>query len=265
MPTDHPPSEPYILDPESLGDSRSWLAQNPGFQYNLLGAAAAEQFVLSRFRHNKAIIKMYQALRNPGMKTDFLRYLILFAEGGVYSDLDTWAFKPIDAWVPQELRGRVGAIIGLEFDQLDGDPWPGFGDEPSYMTHMVQFCQWTFAATPGHPFLASMIRRTMEKIESLATSHQSPLSELNVTGYEVVTSTGPAAWTDAVFEEIQKADPEIRSLTELSNLTETRLLGDILVLTIDGFGMGQPHSQSTPDPSDPAVLVKHNFRQTWAR
>lgn len=159
MPTDHPEAEPYILDPESLGDSRSWLAQNRGYQYNLLGAAAADEFVLDKFRHNHAIIDTYQDLRNPGMKTDFLRYLVLFAEGGVYSDLDTWAFQPIDRWVPRELRGRVQAIVDPEFDQLDGGPWPGFGDEPSHMTRgpvlSVDHRRGTGASYPGQHGTAS--------------------------------------------------------------------------------------------------------------
>lgn len=155
MPADHPTTEsgqePYVLDPESLGDSRSWLAQNPGYQYNLLGAAAADEFVRAHFRQSHpAVVNLYEALRNPSMKTDLLRYLVLFAEGGVYSDLDTWAFQPVDRWVPRALLqqqqqgglgGQVRAIVGLEFDQLRGDPWPGFDGEPSYMTHVVQFCQ----------------------------------------------------------------------------------------------------------------------------
>lgn len=277
VPADHPTTEsgqePYVLDPESLGDSRSWPAQNPGYQYNLLGAAAADEFVRAHFRHSyPALVGMYEALRNPGMKTDLLRYLVLFAEGGVYSDLDTWAFQPVDRWVPegllQQRGGQVRAIVGLEFDQLDGDTWPGFDGEPSYMTHVVQFCQWTIAAAPGHPLLANMLRRVVANTERLAAAHDLPVAELhlaNVKGYEVVTATGPGAWTEAVFEELQRADPTIESLAELSNLTAPRLVEDILVLTIDGFGMGQPHSHATPDPSDPAVLVKHNFRHTSAR
>jgi alpha 1,6-mannosyltransferase len=38
----------------------------------------------------------------------------------------------------------------------------------------------------------------------------------------------------------------------------------MLVLTIDGFGMGQPHSNSTNDGSIPAAaLVKHLFKGSW--
>lgn len=33
------------------------------------------------------------------LKADFFRYLILFARGGVYTDIDTVSLKPIDEWI----------------------------------------------------------------------------------------------------------------------------------------------------------------------
>lgn len=249
---------------QSLSDTRSWLAKNPGFEYTLLGAKAADDFVNAHFSGSPSILHTYHALRNPGMKTDLLRYLIMLAKGGVYSDLDTEALRPVDDWVPEHLRGSVRAVVGIEFDQLDGEPWPGLGDEPSYMTHVVQFCQWTLAATPGHPLFTSMVDETVGVIQKLAAANESTISQLSPTGYEVITTTGPAAWTDVVFRYLQEADANLESLSELSNMTEPRLIGDVLVLTIDGFGMGQPHSQSTNDGSIPeSALIKHNFRHTW--
>lgn len=183
----------------------------------------------------------------------------------MYSDLDTWALKPIDFWVPEHLRegGPVRAIVGLEWDQLDGDPWPGFADEPSYMTHVVQFCQWTLAAAPGHPLFRDAIRTTVERIADLSASKQTPISDLDITGYEVVTTSGPSAWTDVVFEELKRAEPSL-TLNDLSDMKEPRLIGDILVLTIDGFGMGQPHSHSSKGNEIPeAALAKHGFRHSW--
>lgn len=263
-PADFEGTTPFSIDPKSLGDTTSWVALNPGYQYELLGAVSADEFVLKHFSNDKKIIDTYFTLQNPGLKTDLLRYLVLWVEGGVYSDLDTWALKPIDAWVPEYLRDQVRAVVGIEFDQLDGDPWPGFGDEPSYMTHVVQFCQWTLAAAPGHPLFDSIVQTSLDRIDELAAVHKTSISDLDPTGYEVVTTTGPSAWTDVVFEQLQKADPKLQSLKELSDMKEPRLIGDILVLTIDGFGMGQPHSHATTGGSIPdAALAKHGFRHSW--
>lgn len=186
-PADAKEKPPNSIDPKALGDTRSWIGLNPGYQYQLLGAgtASADDFVTKHFSHDSSIIDTYFALKSPGLKTDLLRYLILWVEGGVYADLDTWAIKPIDDWVPEHLKAenKVRAIVGLEWDQLDGEPWPGFGDEPSYMTHVVQFCQWTLAAAPGHPLFENAIRTSVKRIADLADAKQVSIAELNPIGY----------------------------------------------------------------------------------
>lgn len=175
------------IDPKALGDTTSWIGLNPGYQYTLLGAGttSSDDFVIKHFSHEKSIIDTYFSLRNPGLKTDLLRYLILWVEGGVYADLDTWAIKPIDAWVPEQLRsgGKVRAVVGLEWDQLDGEPWPGPGGEPSWATHVVQFCQWTLAAVPGHPLFENAVETALERISDLAAAKKTPISDLDPTGY----------------------------------------------------------------------------------
>ncbi|KAL2280887.1 hypothetical protein FJTKL_12199 [Diaporthe vaccinii] len=263
-PADFDGPGPFRLKSKSLSDTKSWLAMNPGYQYGLLGSKSADDFVNKHFSDNLSILEAYHTLQNPGMKTDLLRYLIMLAEGGVYSDLDTWALRPIDHRVPQYLRGSVRAVVGIEFDQLDGEFPPGFGDEPSYMTHVVQFCQWTLAAVPRHPIYRTMVDETVRAVRSLAAEKETTVSNLRPSGYEVIITTGPAAWTDVVFRQLQTADPNLVSLRQLSNMTQPMLIGDVLVLTIDGFGMGQEHSHSTNDGSVPdAALLKHNFRHSW--
>jgi alpha 1,6-mannosyltransferase len=191
------------------------------------------------------------------MKSDLLRYLILGVEGGVYTDTDTWALKPIDQWVPEHLRDQVRLIVGIEFDRRDGDAWPE-------MSHWLQFCQWTIAAAPGHPVFRRMVSRIMDSVDQLSEEHQVPVHELSPSSFEVLNSTGPAAWTDVVFEQLQEYDPLLKETRDLSFMTEPKLYGDILVLHIDGFGMGQPHSHSTDDGSTPdGALARHFFRGTW--
>lgn len=186
-PADAKEKQSDSINPKALGDAASWVALNPGYQYQLLGAGttSGDDFVTKHFSHDKTIMDTYFSLRSPGLKTDLLRYLVLWIEGGVYTDLDTWAIKPINTWVPEHLKaeGRVQAVIGLEWDQLDGEPWPGFGDEPSYMTHVVQFCQWTFVAAPGHPLLENAIQTSIKRIADLATTKNSSISDLDPNGY----------------------------------------------------------------------------------
>lgn len=247
----------FTIDPSKLVDTASWLARNPDYHYRLVTSKWADAFVDAQFGSKSEIAQVYHELRNPGLKSDLLRYLVLFIEGGVYSDTDTEGLQPIDKWVGADMKDRVKLIVGVEFDQRDGGRW---ADIP----HFLQFCQWTIAAAPGHPIFPDMVARSLRSLKDLSVTYNKSLGDMKPTSFEVMNSTGPAAWTEVVFSHLQKADPTLQSLKDLSSMTNPRLYGDILVLTIDGFGVGQVHSGSTNDGSNPPwAFVRHHFRGSW--
>jgi alpha 1,6-mannosyltransferase len=116
--------------------------------------------VSQHFAHKPKVVEVYNNLPNVGMKSDLLRYLILDVEGGVYTDTDTIALKPIDVWVPPEYRDKARLIVGIEFDRRDGGAW---ADIP----HWLQFCQWTIAAAPDHPVFKRMVARVLHSVDEL--------------------------------------------------------------------------------------------------
>lgn len=249
--------ENFTIDPIFLGDTASWIARNPDYTYTLVSSKHADDFMQAHFSGNHDILHIYNSLRNPGMKSDFLRYLILYVEGGTYADTDVYAHKPVDAWIPAEFRSRAKVVVGVEFDRLDNQNWGEVHPD-------LQFCQWTIAAAPGHPLFMHMTYRAMDALRDLERTRNKTLSQLHVEGWDVINSTGPASWTDAVFEQLQTVDPDLTQLRQLSGMREPRLYGDILVLPIDSFGMGQPHSNSTNDGTVPeTALIEHNFRGSW--
>lgn len=246
----------YVADPK-LRETATWIGMNTGYQYRLVGRDWGNRFVGEHFGANKTLAETYRAITNHGLKSDLLRYMVLHREGGVYSDIDTLALEPIDNWVPEKLRSKARLIVGIEFDKRDGPSW---ADIP----HDLQFCQWTIGAAPGHPVFLSMIDRALTTLKELTTEHKTTIGSFKPTSFETMNSTGPAAWTDVVFSHIKMADPNINELTDLSRMHEPRLFGDILVLPIDGFGMGQDHSGSTNDGSIPwGAYVKHLFHGGW--
>lgn len=209
------------------------------------------------FSDNPTILETYQNLTHVGMKPDLLRYLLLSVEGGVYTDTDTVALKPIDLWIPEKLRDKVRLVVGLEFDQRDGGMWAD-------ITHPVQFCQWTLAAMPGHPVFPRMVAHVVQSVKKLSEKYHVALGELKPTSLEVMEATAPAAWTDVLFKELQEYEPSLSSTRNFSYMTEPRLYGDVLVYPIDAFGMGQAHSGSTNDGSIPKIaLARHLFRGSW--
>lgn len=90
------------------------------------------------------------------------------------------------------------------------------------------------------------------------------VGDLRPTSFEVMNATGPAAWTDVLFEQLRRADPRLTDLRNLSAMAGPRIYGDIMVLNIDGFGVGQVHSGGINDGTYPqTAFVTHNFRGSW--
>ncbi|KAH8168459.1 glycosyltransferase sugar-binding region containing DXD motif domain-containing protein [Sarocladium implicatum] len=250
--------ELYNVDPDQLKETSSWLAKNIDYEYHLVGPRTADDFVESNFASYPRLLSAYRNIPNMGMKSDLLRYLLLSREGGVYSDIDTVAIRPIDAWIPRRLRDHVRLVVGIEFDKRDGANW---ADIP----HDLQFCQWTIAAAPGHPVFAKMVDRLLDSLDDMVVAHNNtPLAEIVPGSFEVMNSTGPAAWTDVVFETLQGFDPSLNETKDLSFMTTSRVIGDVLILPINGFGMGQGHSASTNDGTiPPEALIQHMFWGSW--
>ncbi|KAG9258761.1 glycosyltransferase family 32 protein [Emericellopsis atlantica] len=245
------------ITPDQLGDTASWLALNPDFSYTLIGPKGANDLILEAFPEQPQVVKVFEDLPNVAMKSDLLRYGVLHTHGGVYTDTDTVAIRGVDQWIPADIRDQVRLVVGIEYDRRDDRPWPG-------IFHWVQFCQWTIAAAPGHPVFEGMIARALRSIMELANQGERAFVDLHLSTLEVMNSTGPAAWTEIVFEHLQAFDPSLNTTADLSYMEEPTLFGDILVLPIDGFGMGQQHSHSSNDGSVPsAALARHLFRGSW--
>ncbi|CAK7211301.1 hypothetical protein SBRCBS47491_001077 [Sporothrix bragantina] len=200
------------------------------------------------------VLKQYEAMSRRVLRADFLRYLVLALEGGVYSDVDTYIVRDIRDWVPEKFRAETHLIVGLEADS--SPPVKG-------TTYEVQFCQWTLSSAPNHPTMWTMLDRILAKIRSI----KGGILSTKLTDKDVLAITGPAAWTEVVFEHLDQVagtgvgQPRITWET-LSGMKEPQLYGDTLVLPIDGFATGVPHSHASGGKSE-QTLVRHQFQGKW--
>lgn len=76
------------------------------------------------YSHDSYILNTYLELGSTILRADYLRYLVLAAEGGIYSDLGTDAVQPIDSWFADHSDKQTRAIVGLEFDILQRTELP---------------------------------------------------------------------------------------------------------------------------------------------
>lgn len=200
------------------------------------------------------VVEAYEALPLPVLKADFFRYLILLARGGIYSDIDTHALQPAIDWIPPSFKpDSLGLVVGIEADP-DREDWA------QWYSRRIQFCQWTIQAKPGHPILREIVANiTME------TLHRKKTGSLRHNLDKVVDWTGPAVWTDTIFEYFNdpvyfdiKSPQSVISWRNFTGIKEAKKVGDVVVLPITSFSPGIGHS-GAGEYDDPMAFVRHDF------
>ncbi|KAL8947231.1 MAG: hypothetical protein Q9222_006467 [Ikaeria aurantiellina] len=236
---------------------RSWEKKNRKHKHKLLDAKAGRKIIWKHYRNNPEIINTYFDLRSPILRADYLRYLVLAAEGGVYSDLDTEAIKPIQDWDSNfPNKTAVRAIIGIEYDQLKSTIIP----EGLYMP--IQFCQWTLAFSAHHPLMISMVKSVTRGLLQLSQSHGVPLSQLQPRVEDVLFTTGPVKWTQEVFAYLSSVAGEEMIYQNFTGLRKPQMVGDVVVLPIRSFATGLGYAGSGFAVSDD-TLLRHTFQGSW--
>ncbi|KAI9172354.1 Acyl-CoA ligase SID4 [Paramyrothecium foliicola] len=237
----------------------SWSGQHPGFIHEVITDDVAVSLLRLLYATVPEVLEAYNALPLPVLKADFFRYLILFARGGIYSDIDTYAIKSALEWIPEDIpRETVGLVIGIEAD-------PDRPDWAEWYSRRIQFCQWTIQSKPGHPVLRDVITRITN--ETLSLKRAGKVSHISDKG--VVDLTGPAVWTDTImdyfndgrFFKLEESGSKI-DYHNFTGMQNRRRVGDVVVLPITSFspGVGQ---MGAGEPDDPMAFVKHDFEGSW--
>lgn len=236
-------------------EEASWTKLHPGFTHEVITDAVAANLVKLFYAAIPEVLEAYEALPLPVLKADFFRYLILLARGGVYSDIDTSAIKSTLEWIPEVVhRDTVGLVVGIEAD-------PDRPDWEDWYSRRIQFCQWTMQSKPGHPVLREVVSRIT--LETLRRKRSNMLN--GVKDHRVIEFTGPAVWTDTIFDYFN--DPRFFDMSNskgaidwknFTGMEVTKKVGDVIVLPITGFspGVGQ---MGAKDIDDPMAFVKHGF------
>lgn len=99
----HTPAEPEF---EFREQESSWSEHHPGFIHEVVTDELAVSLLGLLYATIPEVLEAYDALPMPVLKADFFRYLILYARGGIYSDIDTYAIQSALAWLPDEVPPR---------------------------------------------------------------------------------------------------------------------------------------------------------------
>lgn len=304
--------------------TKSWDVVNEGFSHYIIPDNVIDELIIDLFAQVPEIIETWNLLPKKILKADFFRYLIIFARGGTYSDMDTLGLKSIKNWSnfnsdsllpllkkqdsfksltddeliklidPENLQTPVGLTIGIEAD-------PDRPDWNEWYARRIQFCQWTIQGKKGHPLLREVIIRIIEE-----TKRKNSLGLLNKieskdTGSDIMQWTGPAIFTDVVFDYLNNVlsngklgdgfgigsnywlknkhfnlkklivdengdqlfwNDQLINYKKFTGLTDPILLDDVMILPITSFSPGVGQMGSQSESHDLA-FVKHMFEGSW--
>lgn len=108
-----------------------------------------------------------------------------------------------------------------------------------------------------------LIENIMKWLHELSLEQGKPISEVHLDFDEVLSGTGPSAFTAAILAEMSKTVGAPVGWETFHELTEPKLVGGVLVLTVEAFAAGTGHSDSG-NHGGKGAMVKHHFHaSTW--
>ncbi|KAK6598397.1 glycosyltransferase sugar-binding region containing DXD domain-containing protein [Botrytis cinerea] len=227
------------------------LELSPSYEYEILDDEMASAYVYKWFSDRPDIITTYFSLKVPILRADVLRYLILWAEGGMWMDLDVSCDEvPINRWVLKEYREAANLVVGLEFD------WPWENDN---FLH-AQFTSWTIMAKPRSPHMMQVIDDILMDIDEVARQHNVSIDGIQMSMIpQVVDLTGPKRMTRSIVKSLNRILERELDDRDITGLRSAKLVHDVLILPGNAFAASQSNFPKDQGP----VLVTHHYAGTW--
>jgi mannosyltransferase OCH1-like enzyme len=261
--------DPLSFDQRDALTAKTWTAKNPDYRYEVLtdnnDLTWIEQYYGPEGLNREDIVDFYRNVNATIIKADLLRYLIMYAEGGVYADIDVEALRPVRRWITDRFdEADVDMVIGVEIDQ------PQFRDHPILGKKSESFCQWTFMCKPRLPVMLHLVENIMAWLGGLAAQQGVSISDVHLDFDEVISGTGPSAFTAAILQEMSRVSSSSSSSggkpitwDRFHDMDESRLVSRVLVLDVEAFAAGQGHSDSGNHNARGALVKHHYHASNW--
>lgn len=252
------------FDDDMAYRARSWIKENPTLRYEVLTDLNSLAYVKHTFGpegfNRPDIVQVYQSLTASIVKADLLRYLIMYAEGGIYADVDVQALVPFEDWIPHRFQEQsLDLIVGIETDE------PDFKNHRLLGVKAQSFCQWTFVCKRRAPAMLRLINSIMHWLHDMERVQKQGLGNLIFDFDAVLNVTGPSAFTAAVLAEMSAWAGHAIDWSEFHRLREAKVIERVLVLPAQAFAASTGHSESGSHASMGA-LVKHHFGASgWSK
>lgn len=242
-----------------------WAFKNPGFVHELFNDDTSYAVIRHLYSYVPEVLEAYESMPEVILKMDFFRYLILFARGGVYADVDTYPLQPVPNWIPENVSPtELGLIISVGSDSGS----PNWRQESH---RRLEFGQFIIQSKPGHPILREMISQITDntlrrKHEMKEGDRMSLDGSPNQRQLEISRWTGAGVWTDVVMgylnDYVKSSIYQSVTWKEFHALEGPKLVSDILVLPVKSFASDLEIPKDNK-VGDPIAFAKHFMANIW--
>ncbi|EGW30509.1 mannosyltransferase [Spathaspora passalidarum NRRL Y-27907] len=248
---------------------QTWRDKSPEYDYHMRTNAEIDVMIEELYKDIPQILHAYNILPEIMLKCDFSIYLLLFAYGGTYVDLDAVLLKPMNDWISSQKSYLskpldLGIIVGVESDRT-------FLSE-KYHGPRVQINTWTISAKKGHPMLAELISNITEyTLWREETGTLNTILEANEV-FHIINWTGPGKFTHMVYKALnnilQSDFNNYETLIDAYFFGSIRLpivIGDIMVLPVTCLHAEKNSKWKAGNVDDPLAYVKHIGSGVWKK
>ena len=167
----------------------SWKSLNPSWEFKYVSKKERALFVEKHF--GKEWKTIYDSYRVDVLRSDLWRYMCLYINGGLYSDLDMVCKKPIESWLKIESKFVISS-------------------EPN----VWGYTQSIFASEPSSIFLKDLLNNIKNK-------YYQNVKYKNVVDYEI-NEVGYIIFTNSILKTLEKNKDGVQEfLGEDSNIIHT--------------------------------------------
>ncbi|XXG99570.1 Hairy/enhancer-of-split with YRPW motif protein 2 [Hypoxylon texense] len=190
------------------------------------------------------IVDFYRSVNATIIKADLLRCLIMYAEEGVYADIDVEALRQVHMFIPDRYdESEIDMVSGVEIDQ------PEFKDHEILGGKSQTFCQWTYMAKPQQAVMLKLVESIQDWLTNLAKKQNVPIGEV-VLDFDEMNERSSGTGTSIAWDDFH-------------DLRESKVVGGNLVLDVEAFAAGQGHSDSGNHNARGALVKHHYHASNW--
>ncbi|KAL4997437.1 hypothetical protein BDV10DRAFT_169636 [Aspergillus recurvatus] len=212
-------------------DSLAFTESNGEWEYTLVTDHQANEFIATLLASIPELKMLYDSYPYHVMRSDLLRYLVLWYYGGYYADMDVFpakAIKECPSLLPVFGRNsgsaNISLAVGIEIDEPHASPqlmrdW--------HWIRTYGLIQYTFFAPRR---FSPLLREVIVRVLSHTRQHNQRSLPVIGPRYDekaILEVTGPGVFTDAVLDALSDALPTTHPLITMS-VQADKGIGDLL-------------------------------------